>query len=59
MGEKSSAEITQTLREWNEGDEDAKERLIPFVLGAAGPRLFTKRKSGAGTDGAEKPCLLY
>jgi RNA polymerase sigma factor (TIGR02999 family) len=31
MGEKSSAEITQTLREWNEGDEGAKERLIPFV----------------------------
>jgi RNA polymerase sigma factor (TIGR02999 family) len=31
MGEISSAEITQTLREWNEGDEGAKERLIPFV----------------------------
>ena len=31
MGEKSSAEITQTLREWNDGDEGAKERLIPFV----------------------------
>lgn len=31
MSETSSAEITRILQDWNEGDEDAKERLIPFV----------------------------
>lgn len=31
MSEQSTAEITQILRDWNDGDEDAKERLIPFV----------------------------
>ena len=31
MSEKSAAEITQILQDWNDGDEDAKERLIPFV----------------------------
>ncbi|MCO6509404.1 MAG: sigma-70 family RNA polymerase sigma factor [Aridibacter famidurans] len=31
MIEQSSSEITQILQEWNEGDEDAKERLMPFV----------------------------
>ena len=27
----TSSEITQILQEWNAGNEDAKERLIPFV----------------------------
>ncbi|MEJ7578745.1 MAG: sigma-70 family RNA polymerase sigma factor [Pyrinomonadaceae bacterium] len=31
MSEKSSAEITQILQDWNDGNEGAKERLIPFV----------------------------
>ena len=31
MSEQSSAEITQILQDWNDGNEDAKERLIPFV----------------------------
>jgi RNA polymerase sigma factor (TIGR02999 family) len=31
MSEKSSAEITRILQDWNDGNEDAKERLIPFV----------------------------
>jgi RNA polymerase sigma-70 factor (ECF subfamily) len=31
MSETSSAEITRILQDWNNGDEDAKERLIPFV----------------------------
>ncbi|HEV2706800.1 MAG TPA: sigma-70 family RNA polymerase sigma factor [Pyrinomonadaceae bacterium] len=31
MSEKSTAEITRILQDWNNGDEDAKERLIPFV----------------------------
>ncbi len=31
MSEKSSAEITQILQDWNDGSEDAKERLLPFV----------------------------
>jgi len=31
MSEKSPSEITQILQDWNNGDEDAKERLIPFV----------------------------
>ncbi len=31
MSEKSSPEITQILQDWNNGNEDAKERLIPFV----------------------------
>jgi RNA polymerase sigma factor (TIGR02999 family) len=31
MSETSSSEITQILQEWNNGNEGAKERLIPFV----------------------------
>jgi len=31
MSETSSAEITRILQDWNDGNEDAKERLIPFV----------------------------
>lgn len=31
MSEEASSEITQILQEWNSGNEDAKERLIPFV----------------------------
>lgn len=31
MNEKSPSEITQILQDWNEGNEDAKERLLPFV----------------------------
>ncbi|MEZ5424686.1 MAG: sigma-70 family RNA polymerase sigma factor [Pyrinomonadaceae bacterium] len=32
MGEeRTSEEITQILRDWNEGKEGAKERLLPFV----------------------------
>lgn len=31
MSEKSSSDITQILQDWNDGDEDAKERLIPYV----------------------------
>ncbi len=31
MNEKPPSEITQILQDWNDGDEDAKERLLPFV----------------------------
>lgn len=31
MSEKNSSEITRILQEWNNGNEDAKERLIPYV----------------------------
>ncbi len=31
MNEQSAAEITRILQDWNEGKEDAKERLLPFV----------------------------
>ena len=31
MTQQSAAEITQILRDWNDGDEGAKERLMPFV----------------------------
>ena len=31
MSESSSSEITRILREWNGGDENAVERLVPFV----------------------------
>lgn len=31
MSDKSTSEITRILQDWNNGDEDAKERLIPFV----------------------------
>jgi len=31
MSEQSSSEITQILQDWNDGNEDAKERLLPFV----------------------------
>lgn len=33
MSENSTAEITRILQDWNNGDEDAKERLVPFVYG--------------------------
>ena len=31
MSDRPTTEITQILQEWNDGNEDAKERLIPFV----------------------------
>lgn len=31
MNKPQTSEITQILHDWNEGDEDAKERLLPFV----------------------------
>ncbi len=31
MNNKKPSEITQILQDWNEGNEDAKERLLPFV----------------------------
>lgn len=31
MNEKPTSEITQILQDWNDGSEDAKERLLPFV----------------------------
>ncbi len=31
MNEKPTSEITQILQDWNDGTEDAKERLLPFV----------------------------
>lgn len=31
MAEKQDSGITQILQDWNDGDEDAKERLLPFV----------------------------
>ncbi len=31
MSEQKVAEITQILQDWNDGREDAKERLLPFV----------------------------
>lgn len=31
MNEKQASEITQILQDWNDGNEDAKERLLPFV----------------------------
>ncbi|MEZ5424676.1 MAG: sigma-70 family RNA polymerase sigma factor [Pyrinomonadaceae bacterium] len=31
MSKQNSSEITQILHDWNNGMEDAKERLIPFV----------------------------
>jgi RNA polymerase sigma factor (TIGR02999 family) len=31
MGEPQAAEITQILQDWNGGNADAKERLLPFV----------------------------
>jgi len=31
MSDKSSSEITRILQDWNDGNEDAKEQLLPFV----------------------------
>src|SRR4051812_16487879 len=31
MSEQKASEITEILRDWNGGSEDAKERLLPFV----------------------------
>jgi RNA polymerase sigma factor (TIGR02999 family) len=31
MNDRTTSEITQILQDWNEGNEDAKERLLPFV----------------------------
>jgi RNA polymerase sigma factor (TIGR02999 family) len=31
MSDKQTLEITQILQDWNNGDEEAKERLLPFV----------------------------
>ena len=31
MNEPQTSEITQILQDWNNGDKDAKERLLPFV----------------------------
>lgn len=31
MSNKQLSEITQILQDWNDGNEDAEERLLPFV----------------------------
>lgn len=31
MNDQNTSEITQILGDWNDGDDDAKERLMPFV----------------------------
>ena len=31
MSEKENSEITQILQDWNDGNADAKDRLLPFV----------------------------
>lgn len=31
MSDKQTPEITQILQNWNDGNEDAKEMLLPFV----------------------------
>lgn len=31
MSEQRASEITEILRDWNDGKDDAKERLLPFV----------------------------
>ena len=31
MSENKTSEITRILQDWNDGNEDAKERLLPFV----------------------------
>lgn len=31
MGQRQPSEITRILQDWNDGNEDAKERLLPFV----------------------------
>jgi RNA polymerase sigma factor (TIGR02999 family) len=31
MSEPGTAEITTILKDWNDGDQEAKERLVPFV----------------------------
>ncbi len=31
MGDKQASEITQILQDWNDGNVEAKERLLPFV----------------------------
>src|SRR5687768_16243355 len=31
MGQQQNSEITQILQDWNDGKEEAKERLLPFV----------------------------
>ena len=31
MSEKETSEITQILQDWNDGNADAKDRLLPFV----------------------------
>lgn len=31
MGDRESSEITRILNDWNDGEDDAKERLMPFV----------------------------
>ena len=31
MSDKQVSEITRILQEWNDGDLDAKEKLLPFV----------------------------
>ena len=31
MSDKQTPEITQILQDWNDGNEEAKERLLPFV----------------------------
>ena len=48
MSEKSSSEITQILQDWNDGNADAKERLLPFVydeLKRQARRLMSKERS--------------
>ncbi|MEP6923259.1 MAG: sigma-70 family RNA polymerase sigma factor [Pyrinomonadaceae bacterium] len=48
MSEKQSSEITQILQDWNDGKEEAKERLLPFVydeLKRQARRLMSSERS--------------
>ena len=50
MSDKQTSEITQILQDWNDGETDAKERLLPFVYDelrrlAKGQATFTEAVS--------------
>lgn len=48
MSDKQTPEITQILQDWNNGDENAKERLLPFVydeLKRQARRLMSKERA--------------
>lgn len=48
MSDQTTSEITQILKDWNDGNADAKERLIPFVydeLKRQARRLMSKERS--------------